>query len=210
LFCLMLAHRFRQAEANLHRGIAFRPAADELQGKLLALVGFGASAIELARLARAFGMRLAAVDIREISDEEAAERGLEWRGKPEDLDELLQMADILSVHLHLDDRTRHIIDDRRLRLLRPSAFLINVARGALVDEAALTAALSEGRLAGAGLDAFASEPVDPKSNLLQFSNVVATPHTAGNSDGTLRRRAEFCAHNVDRVARGLEPQCLIA
>lgn len=210
LFSLMLAHRFRQAEANLHGGIAFRPAADELRGKLLALIGFGASGIAFAGLARAFGMRLAAVDIRQISDEEAAERGLEWRGKPEDIDHLLPMADILSVHLHLDDRTRGIIDDRRLRLLKPGALVINVARGELVDEAALTTALEEGRLAGAGLDVFASEPPDPGSKLLNLPNVVATPHTAGNSDGTLLRRAEFCAQNVDRVGSGLEPECRIA
>jgi len=114
------------------------------------------------------------------------------------------------VHLHLDDRTRGIIDDRRLRLLKPSAFVINVARGALVDEAALTIALEEGRLAGAGLDVFEAEPPDVHSKLLRLPNVVATPHTAGNSDGTWRRRADFCAQNVDRVAHGLEPNCRIA
>jgi len=210
LFCLMLAHRYPEAHANLQRGVVFSPLADELRGKVLALVGFGASAIEFARLARQFGMRLAAVDIREISDGEAVERGLEWRGKPEDIDELVKMADILSVHLHLDDRTRGIIDDRRLRLLKPGAFLINVARGGLVDEAALISALSEGRLAGAGLDVFASEPPDLDSPLPRLPNVVATPHTAGHSDGTWLRRAEFCAHNVDRIARGLEPECRIA
>ncbi len=210
LFSLMLAHRYAEAELNMHAGIAFRPAADELRGKLLGLIGFGASAIEFARLARAFGMRLAAVDIRDITDQEAAQRGLEWRGKPEDIDALLPMVDILSVHLHLDDRTRGVIDDRRLRLLKPSAFVINVARGALVDEAALSTALEDGRLAGAGLDVFEAEPPDPSSKLLRLPNVVATPHTAGNSDGTMRRRAEFCAQNVDRVARGLQPECRIA
>jgi D-3-phosphoglycerate dehydrogenase / 2-oxoglutarate reductase len=184
--------------------------ADELRGKLLGLIGFGASAIEFARLARAFGMRVAAIDIRDITDDEAAERGLEWRGKPDDIDSLLPRVDILSVHLHLDERTRGIIDDRRLRLLKPSACVINVARGALVDEVALCAALESGRLAGAGIDVFETEPPDPGAKLLRLPNVVATPHTAGNSDGTLRRRAEFCAHNIDRVACGLEPECRIA
>jgi phosphoglycerate dehydrogenase-like enzyme len=210
LFCLLLAHRYPEANTNLHHGVIYRPVADELQGKLLGLIGFGASGIAFASRARAFGMRLAAVDIRTISDDEAAERGLEWRSTPNDIDALLQMADVVSVHLHLDEHTRGIIDDRRLRLVKPSAFLINVARGPLVDEAALTAALEEGRLAGAGLDVFAAEPPDPSSRLLRLPNVVATPHTAGNSDGTTRRRAEFCAHNVDRVAAGLEPECRIA
>lgn len=206
LFTLLLAHRYREARENLRRGVAFRPIADELSGKVLGLVGFGASATAFAGLARAFGMRLAAVDTRNISDDEAAERDLVWRGAPEDLDELMTMSDVLSVHLHLNDQTRGIIDDRRLRLLRPTAFVINVARGALIDELALASALSEGRLAGAGLDVFETEPAGLDSPLLRLSNVVATPHTAGISEGTLRRRAEFCAHNLDRVAEGLEPE----
>jgi D-3-phosphoglycerate dehydrogenase len=210
LFTLMLAQRYQEAAANLQQRMMYRPVAEELQGKLLGLIGFGASGIAFARLARALGMRLAAVDIRVISDEEAAERGLEWRGTPEDIDALLPMVDVLSVHLHLDAQTCGIIDDRRLRLLKPSAFLINVARGPLVDETALTAALEGGRLAGAGLDVFAAEPPELDSPLLRLPNVVATPHTAGNSDGTLRRRAIFCAENVDRVAAGLEPECRIA
>jgi phosphoglycerate dehydrogenase-like enzyme len=207
LFTLMLAHRYREADANLHTGVVYRPAAQELSGKLLALVGLGASAIEFAKLARAFGMRLAAVDVRTISDQEAAERGLEWHATPEQIDDLVRMADILSVHLHLNEQTRSIIDDRRLRLLKPTAFLINVARGALVDEVALTAALADGRLAGAGLDVFATEPPDTELPLLRLPNVVATPHTAGNHEGALRLRAEFCARNIDRVAAGLEPEC---
>jgi phosphoglycerate dehydrogenase-like enzyme len=210
LFTLLLAHRYRLGESNLRNGVTYLPMAEELRGKLLALIGFGASAIEFARVARTFGMRLAAVDVRDISAAEAAERGLEWHGRPEHLDELIRMADVLSVHLHLDEQTRGIVDDRRLRLLKPSAFVINVARGGLVDEAALAAALEQGRLAGAGLDVFAAEPIDPGSRLLRLPNVVATPHTAGNSDGTLRRRAEFCARNVDRVADGLEPDCRLA
>jgi phosphoglycerate dehydrogenase-like enzyme len=207
LFTLMLAHRYREAEANLHRGVVYRPVAQDLHGRILALIGFGASAIEFARLARALGMRLAAVDIRSISDEEATEHGLQWRGTPDEIDELLRIADVVSVHLHLNEHTRGIIDDRRLRLLKPTAFLINVARGALVDEPALATALQEGRIAGAGLDVFSTEPPDPASTLLRLPNVVATPHTAGNHDGALRKRAEFCARNVDRIAAGLEPEC---
>jgi len=210
LFTLMLAHRYKDAEGNLHQGVMYEPLADELRGKLLGLIGFGASGIAFAALARAFGMRVAAVDIRTISDQEAAERGLEWRGTPEDIDDLLPMVDVLSVHLHLDERTRGIVDERRLRLMKPSAFLINVARGPLVDEPALVAALEEGRLAGAGLDVFSGEPLDLDSPLLRLPNVVATPHTAGHSGGTWRRRAMFCAANVDRVAAGLEPKCRIA
>jgi phosphoglycerate dehydrogenase-like enzyme len=207
LFCLMLAQKYGEARANVERGVAYRPAGEELVGKLLALVGFGASAMAFGSLARALGMRLAAVDIRPISDGEAAAHGLEWRGGEADLDQLIAMADVLSVHLHLNAETRGIIDARRLHLLKPDAFLINVARGELVDEAALISALREGRLGGAGLDVVATEPVDPGSPLLQMPNVVLTPHTAGNTTGTLRRRAEFCVQNINRLARGLPLEC---
>jgi phosphoglycerate dehydrogenase-like enzyme len=210
LFTLMLAHRYREADANLRRGVIYRPASQEVRGKLLALIGYGASAIEFGRLARAFGMRLAAVDIRPITDAEAAAQGLEWRGTSDDIDQLMRIADVLSVHLHLNDQTRGIVDGRRLRLLKPTAFLINVARGALVDEQALASALQEGRLAGAGLDVFNAEPPDLRAPLLRLPNVVATPHTAGNHDGALRQRAEFCARNIDRIAEGLEPECRLA
>lgn len=210
LFTLMLAHGYREADANLRRGVVYRPAAQELRGRLLGLVGYGASAIEFGRLARAFGMRLAAVDIRRISDAEAAEHGLDWRGTPDEIDDLVGMADVLSVHLHLNDSTRGIVDDRRLRLMKPTAWLINVARGALVDEDALVEALSEGRLAGAGLDVFSTEPLHLSSALLRLPNVVATPHTAGLHDGALRSRSAFIARNLDRVAAGLEPECRLA
>ena len=125
-------------------------------------------------------------------------------GKPEDLDRVVSESDYLSLHLHLNQQTRHIIDDRRIRLMKPTAYLINVARGALVDEQALHAALMEGRLAGAGLDVFSDEPVDPNNALLKLPNVVATPHISGVTDGTSRRRAACAAQNVDRIAAGLE------
>jgi phosphoglycerate dehydrogenase-like enzyme len=207
MFALMLTQKYGEARANVHRGVAYLPAGTELAGKLLGLVGFGASAMAFGRLARACGMRLAAVDVRHISDAEAAEHGLEWRGSDTDLEQLIEIADVLSLHVHLNAATRAMIDDRRLRLLKPGAFLINVARGGLVDEAALVSALQEHRLAGAGLDVMTSEPLDPASPLLQMENVVITPHTAGNTDETVRRRAEFCAHNFDRVASGLAPEC---
>ena len=90
-------------------------------------------------------------------------------------------------------------------MLKPSAYLINVARGELVDEEALHEALSQGRLAGAGLDVFCREPVDPNHPLLQLPNVVATPHIAGVTAETSRRRAACVAENLDRVASGQEP-----
>ena len=111
----------------------------------------------------------------------------------------------MSLHLHLNAETRGLIDARRLALMKPTAFLINVARGALVDEAALVKALTAGRLGGAGLDVYSHEPPDPNSPLFHLPNVIATPHIAGMTDGTSRKRARCAADNVDRIAAGLEP-----
>jgi phosphoglycerate dehydrogenase-like enzyme len=119
------------------------------------------------------------------------------------------MSDVISLHLHLTTVTHHILDERRIRLFRPGSYLVNVSRGALVDEDALVEALRSGRLAGAGLDVLADEPFRAAHPLLELPTVVVTPHTAGNTDGTLARRAAFCAQNVERVARDLEPRCLV-
>jgi phosphoglycerate dehydrogenase-like enzyme len=205
MFMLMLARRWYESQNNLRQGILYVPLGSELVNKCVGLVGFGASARELARRAKAFSMRISAVDIRHISEEEQREFGLEFVGKPSDLDRVIQESDYLSLHLHLNDETRHIIDARRLKLMKPTAYLINVARGALVDEQALYSALAEGRLAGAGMDVFSTEPMDPDHPLLKLPNVVAAPHIAGATDGTSHRRAAFAAKNIDRIADGLEP-----
>jgi phosphoglycerate dehydrogenase-like enzyme len=205
MFMIMLAHRWCESQDNLRQGTLYAPLGSELVNKRLGLVGFGASARELARRAKAFAMRISAVDIRDISEEEQREFGLEFVGTPRDLDRVIQQSDYLSLHLHLNDETRHIIDARRLAMMKPTAHLINVARGALVDEQALYSALAEGRLAGAGLDVFSTEPIDPDHPLLKLPNVVATPHIAGATDGTSNRRAAFTAKNIDRIADGLEP-----
>lgn len=205
MFLLMLARRWHESQAGLREGNLYNPVCRELKGLRLGLIGFGASARELALKVRPFEMRLSAIDIRDISPTEIKEYGLESAGKPEDMDRVIAESDCVSVHLHLNEETRHTIDGRRIALMKPTAYLINVARGALVDEAALLKALQENRIAGAGLDVFGTEPLDPNNPFLTMPNVVATPHIAGITNGTSRRRAEFAAANIDRVADGLEP-----
>ena len=100
--------------------------------------------------------------------------------------------------------TRHIIDARRLGLMKPTACVINVARGGLIDEEALYQALLDNRRGEAGLDVFADEPPDPTNPVYQLPNVFVTPHTGGSTDGTSRKRASFAADNLDRYARGEE------
>ncbi len=205
MFMIMLSRHWKETQENLSKGILSRPLGSEMENRVLGLVGFGASGRELARRAKAFGMRIRAIDIREVPPEEQKEFGLEFVGKPRDLDKMIAGSDFVSLHLHLDNETRHLINERRLGLMKPTAFLINVARGALVDEKALYAALTAGRLAGAGLDVFAAEPPNPDDPLLRLPNVIATPHISGNTDATWRRRAGCAAENIDRLAAGLEP-----
>jgi phosphoglycerate dehydrogenase-like enzyme len=205
MFMLMLGRSWYAAQKNLRKGTLYRPFGAELEGRRLGLIGFGASGRELARRAGAFGMKISAIDIREISPEEQGEFALEFAGKPKDMDRVISESDYVSLHLHLNDETRHIINKARLQLMKPTACLINVARGALIDEQALYHAIAEGRLAGAGLDVYEKEPVDPNNPLFKLPNVVSTPHIAGTTDGTSRRRAATAAENCDRIAAGLEP-----
>ena len=210
MFILMLARQYPVTQTNLEEGELYRPVGMELDGLSLGIVGFGASGIELARRAAPFGLKMSAIDIRDVGADEVDEFGLEFVGKPEDLDSVIATCDFLSLHLHLNDETRHIIGTRRLGLMKSTAFLINVARGALVDEAALVEALTEGVIAGAGLDVFGQEPPDLNSVIFSLPNVIATPHISGGTDGTSRKRAGAAAENVDRIAAGLEPLYLIS
>ena len=205
MMILLLARQYPRSQANLRAGVFYEPVGLELEGRRLVLYGFGASAIELAKRARGFGMRIFAIDIREVSAAEREQLGVEFVGTPAELDDLLPQTDVLSLHLHLNARTRHCVDARRLALLPDSAWLINVARGALVDEAALADALASGRLAGAGIDVFSQEPPDPDDPILHLPNVIATPHCSGTTDGTSRKRAAAAAANVQRIAAGLPP-----
>ena len=155
-------------------------------------------------------MKIAAIDIRDVSEAERQQYQVEFAGKPAALNEVIATSDIVSLHLHLTKETHHIIDRQRLALMKPTAFLINVARGALVDEEALADALVAGQLGGAGLDAYSQEPPDMRSPLFHLPNVIATPHSAGVTDGTSRKRAGACAEHVDRIVAGLAPLYLVS
>jgi len=205
MFILMLARQYPTTQENFKAGKMYRPTGLELDGLKLGVVGFGASGMELARRARPFGLRIFAIDIRDVGEDEVRKFGVEFVGKPADLDAVLAESDIMSLHLHLNDRTRHTVDARRLRLMKSTAFLINVARGELVDEAALEEALLQGHIGGAGLDTFGQEPPDVTSPIFSLPNVIATPHISGGTDGTSRKRAQASAENVDRIAAGFEP-----
>lgn len=205
LFVLAFAKRLRESERNARSGTFFGPVNDDLEGAALGLVGFGASAKETAVRAAAFGMRLLAVDVREIPLQERERHRLELAGGVEALDRLIADSDYVSLHVPLTEATRGMIGRNQLAAMKQSAVLINVARGELVDEAALVEALTGERIRGAGLDVFGQEPLPPKHPLLELENVLLTPHIAGATRATSRRRGEMVAENVRRMALGLAP-----
>lgn len=209
MLMIAVARQFPVARDRLMTGVFEAPIGTELAGLRLGLVGFGHSARALAVMARALGLRISAISRSSIDDATARAYGLErWFG-PGELDDLVATSDVLSLHLPLTDRTERLIDGRRLALMPPGSILINVSRGALVDEQALLDALAHGRLAGAGIDAWSLEPPDPQSPLLRHPRVVGTPHLAGVTVQTARRRAAVIAANVDRVAAGSDPLHLV-
>lgn len=206
---LMVGRYWRQTQLNLQNQVFYMPMGHELENRSLGLVGFGASARELGRKAKAFNMRIDAIDLVSVSAAEKAEFGLRFAGYPGDLDKLLAESDYVSLHLPLNQQTRHTMGTSQFRLMKSSAILINVARGGLVDQDALYEALVAGELAGAGLDVFDGEPIDPQHPLLKLPNVIATPHIAGNTMEISQRRAHFAANNIERIASQETPQNLI-
>ncbi len=206
MLMLLAAKHFETGQRNVRARTFYGPEPnDELGGRTLGLVGFGASARELAKRSRPFGMRLMAIDAAPVSEEVIREHQLAFFGDRSALPRLLEEADYLSIHVPLKADTRNLIDRDAIGQMKKGAVLINVARGGIVDEAALVEALTSGRLSAAGLDAFAEEPIDPKHPLLHLPNVICTPHVAGVTRETSRRRGKCCADNVARVAEGLPP-----
>lgn len=210
LFILALAKNLPGAAANCRSGVMYLPISDELAGRVLGIVGLGASGRELARRAHALGMRVRAVDVMDVPEGELAEFGVEQCASLEGLDDLLRNSDYVSLHVPLTPDTRHLLDARRLRLMRPTAVLVNVARGRIADEDALAEVLRTGVIRGAGIDVFGEEPLTAANPLLQLGNVITTPHTAGVTRETSRRRSAVAIANIERVLAGEEPLFQIA
>ncbi len=205
MMILLITRRFEETQIALRNQKMWDPIGDDLGGMTLGLIGFGASGRELARRAKACAMRIMAVDLLPMEQTLLDEYGVDSFGTTEKTDELVAQADIISLHVPLLPETEKLIDSRRIELMKKSAILINVARGGLVDEPALIEALKNKRIAGAGLDVFDPEPPDPESPLFQLPNVITTPHIAGVTVATCRRRIGALKENIDRFAEGLEP-----
>jgi phosphoglycerate dehydrogenase-like enzyme len=158
------------------------------RGKTIGIVGFGNIGRYVAKIADAFGMRVLAWGSR-LDPKAASAAGAEWR----ELDSLLSSSDVVSIHATLSAQTRGLIDARRLGLMKSSAYLINTARGPIVDEASLCATLESGRIAGAGLDVFDQEPLPPAHPLRRLPNVVLTSHLGWPTDEMYAQFADAAA-----------------
>ena len=210
MFILILAHRAKECEQNFKSGKWFEPCGCELEGKTLGILGLGSSGQRLASLVLPLGMKVIAANRSKIEDSALKHLSIMKIFPLDQLDTLIIESDFISLHLALTEETEEIIDARRIGLMKPTAHLINVARGGLVDESALHQALLSNKIGGAGLDVFTTEPPAVKDKVFSLPQVVVTPHIAGFTDGSSRKRAECIAENVDRVAQGLEPLHRIA
>jgi phosphoglycerate dehydrogenase-like enzyme len=153
------------------------------------------------RLLRGFGAYLIYNDVEEAQPELERELRISRLG----LVELLQSSDIVTLHVPLTEQTRHLIGRRELSHMKTTALLINTCRGQVIDEQALTSILKENRIMGAGLDVLEEEPPDINHPLLSLENVLITPHVAGVTLDTWRRRSEIIYQNMQRVWEGNDP-----
>jgi phosphoglycerate dehydrogenase-like enzyme len=190
---LALAHRIPEQDAAVRGGKWPRGDAFSLTGKTLGILGLGAIGARMAELGRGIGMRVIGwtTHPRPIPGVEAVS-----------LDELLRIADVVSIHLRLSPSTTGIIGAREFGMMKRSAVLVNTARGPIVDESALLDALSEGRIAGAALDVFTTEPLPAAHPLTRFRNVVLTPHSAGITPEALSAGLHLAVDNVKSYLSG--------
>ncbi|MFV8806606.1 2-hydroxyacid dehydrogenase [Aerococcus urinaeequi] len=175
----------------------------EIKGKTVGIVGTGHIGLETAKLFKAFGANL--IGYNRSEKQEAKDLGVELV----ELDELLQRADIVSVHLPLNDETRHLLNKDKLSLMKESAVIINVARGPIIDDSALADLLNEGKIAGAGIDVFDGEPPLPADYpLLSAKNAILTPHVGFLSDEAMELRAQIAFENTKAFIDG-KPQNIV-
>jgi len=194
---LAVARKIPQIDRQVKEGKWVRGLVTQLYGKTMGVIGTGSIGSHFAKLAKGIGMNVIAWTFNP-SDEKA--RNIGFRYVP--LEQLLRESDVVSIHLRLSDQTEGFIGEKEIALMKPSAFLINTARGAIVDIEALIEALKEGKIAGAGLDVFKKEPVDPNDPILNLDNIVITPHSAGQTPEVLDKGLNMAVENVANFLAG--------
>ena len=187
------------------RGNLYQTDLSEVTDKTVGIVGLGRIGRQVAKRLTGFDTRTIYYDVEDIPQDVQQE----VKAEPVGFDELLTTSDIVSLHVPLTRRTRGMMSDREFDLMKPSAFFINLCRGPVVDEAALYRALTEGKIAGAGLDVLEVEPTPADNPLFDLDNVIITPHMAGQSQETALRAAHFAYGNILRVLNGEEAESLV-
>jgi phosphoglycerate dehydrogenase-like enzyme len=207
LFMLALAKRLfaqdritRQARWDLQAGVM----GSEIEGRTLGIIGLGHSGRELARLVATFSMRILAFSPH-ADPAEAECLGVRLAA----LDVVMAESDFVSIHARLTESTRHLIGSRQLALMKPAAFLVNIARGEIVDQAALVDCLRERRIAGAGLDVFAVEPLPADDPLIALGNVILTPHWSPATTDIWKATGREMSEGMLRAALGEVPENVV-
>jgi D-3-phosphoglycerate dehydrogenase len=203
---LALARQIPSLDYEIRQGNWPRGEMVQLNGKVLGLLGLGAIGTYVARMAKGFGMDVIAWTLHP-TPERAKESGVRFVSK----EQLLKTSDVVSLHLRLNDETREFINKEDFDLMKPTAFLVNTARGGLVGTDALYNALQSKRIAGAALDVFDKEPLPAGEPLASLPNVVMTPHNAGMTPESVINGLMMTVENVDAFLSGreIEPACLV-
>lgn len=203
-FFISLARRIPFGDSSVRRGQWPKVVGSLLKGKTLGIIGMGKIGKTVAGLGKAFGMTIVAYDI--YKDESFAQandvRYLE-------LDELMSRSDFISIHVFLSETTRNLIDERKIGLMKPTAYLVNVARGGVVCESSLYKALKEKSIAGAALDVFSQEPPLAHMDLYDLDNVILTPHLGGYAVEVTREIGLICARNIHSFFTGEQLENLV-
>lgn len=171
-----------------------------LKGKTIGIIGLGRIGANVATLLQPLNVRLLGYDPY-ISEE----RAMDLRVKLVDLETLLRESDLVTIHVPLTENTIHMIGEKELALMKKTAYLINTARGAIIDEKALVRALESGKIAGAGLDVLETEPPDVDNPLLKMDSVIITPHIAGRNDESIIEGEKLAIENCSKILKGIIP-----
>jgi D-3-phosphoglycerate dehydrogenase len=194
---LSVSRKVRQNDLLIRGGDWARAPVGQLYGKTLGIIGAGPIGKRMAELGLAVGMNVIGWTFH--PDQEWANRlGVTWAS----LEDVLSIADVVSIHLRLSDQSRGLVDATKLGLMKPTSILVNTARGAIVDEDALVGALESGRIAGAGLDVFTTEPLPPGHAFTRMDNVVLSPHVAASTPETDYAGLEMVVDNIRNWLEG--------
>lgn len=213
---LYLAKNMRESTSDNNRsGLLERRVpgilGSEVQGKVLVIIGLGATGLEVAKRAKSFGMHVIAVTKNPLLKKPGIDKVyfVDNLGGSEILSESLSRADYVSLHTPLTEETKNMIGTKELSLMKKSAFLVNVARAAIVDREALFSVLSNSKISGAAFDVFWEEPPDTTDKLLKLHNFILTPHIAGWTFESVDAIARIISNNIERFAQAQVPLTIV-